>query len=116
MLKGLPTEHGARAAFTVGGSYARAGQWELAREVFELMTARYPAHPLSAEAYRWLARYACSGEARHRRELGQGIRQGVLSDDAGDAVEQRHEHSQILETAVDPLAVERKDGVGRVAK
>jgi hypothetical protein len=53
----------------MGRSYARRGQWVLARETFQLMADRYPAHPRTAEACRWLVAYHTSGEARHRLEL-----------------------------------------------
>ena len=45
------------AAFAIASQYARLGQWELARESYLLMIDRYPAHPLSADAYRWLIRH-----------------------------------------------------------
>src|SRR6516165_3315590 len=35
------------------------------------MVDHYPAHPLSAEAYRWLIRHSSSSEARRRHELEQ---------------------------------------------
>jgi hypothetical protein len=70
-LKVLPDDQGAAAAFAVADRFARAGEWQLAREVFLLMVDHYPAHPLSAGAYRWLIRHNCSGEARRRLELGQ---------------------------------------------
>jgi photosystem II stability/assembly factor-like uncharacterized protein len=67
----LPVDQGAAAAFTVANQYVRKGQWLLARETFLLMVDRYPAHPLSADAYRWLIRHSSSSEARRRQELGQ---------------------------------------------
>lgn len=73
MLAGLSPDQGARAAFAVANQYARQGQWTLAREAFLLMVDRYPAHPLAADAYRWLIRYNSSGEARRRHELGQFV-------------------------------------------
>jgi photosystem II stability/assembly factor-like uncharacterized protein/tetratricopeptide (TPR) repeat protein len=72
-LKELPDDQGAPAAFAVASNYARQGQWALAREVFLLMADRYPMHPLSADACRWLIRHSSSSEARHRQELGQFI-------------------------------------------
>jgi photosystem II stability/assembly factor-like uncharacterized protein len=72
-FKGLPEDQGAPAAFTVGSHFARLGQWHLAREVFLLMVDRYPTHPLSADACRWLIRHNSSSEARRRQELGQFI-------------------------------------------
>jgi photosystem II stability/assembly factor-like uncharacterized protein len=70
-LESLSEEQGAPAAFAIAQQYARAGQWALAREVMRLTLERYPAHPLSAEACRWLIRHAASSEARRRQELGQ---------------------------------------------
>jgi photosystem II stability/assembly factor-like uncharacterized protein len=70
-LTALPEDQGAPAAFILASHYAHMGQWILAREAFGLMVQRYPAHPLSAEAYRWLIRYNSSSEARHRQARGQ---------------------------------------------
>src|SRR5262249_36854758 len=61
-LERLPEEQAAPAMFAVASRYARAGQWTLAREAFLLMVDRYPAHPLAADAYRWLVRYNSSSE------------------------------------------------------
>jgi len=71
MLSDLPDDQGAAAALAAGNLYVRMGQWTLARETFLLMVDRYPSHPLSVEAYRWLVRYNTSSEARRRHELGQ---------------------------------------------
>jgi hypothetical protein len=71
VLAKLPPEQGAPAAFAVASRYAQAGQWHLAREAYLLMVDRYPTHPLSADAYRWLIAFQSSSEARRREELGQ---------------------------------------------
>jgi photosystem II stability/assembly factor-like uncharacterized protein len=71
VLKHLPEDRGAQAAFALANQMVRLGRWELARELFLLMVNRYPAQPLSVDAYRWLIRYSTSGEARRRHELGQ---------------------------------------------
>jgi photosystem II stability/assembly factor-like uncharacterized protein len=71
MLSELPDDQAAPAAFGLAMHYVRLGQWEMAREVFLLMTNRYPTHPLTPNAYRWLLRYGSSSEARRREELGQ---------------------------------------------
>ncbi len=60
-------DRNAAVVFAVGSLYARRGQWQLAQETFTLLGERYPAHPLAAEAYRWLLRHDASGEARQRR-------------------------------------------------
>jgi photosystem II stability/assembly factor-like uncharacterized protein len=70
-LKKMPADQGAAAAFGLANQYARAGQWQLAREGFVLMVDQFPADPLAVEAYRWLARFGASSEARRRHELGQ---------------------------------------------
>ena len=70
-LTKLPDDIGARTAFAIANQYVRKGQWILAREAFLLMVDRYPSHPLSVDAYRWLVRHISSSEARRRHELGQ---------------------------------------------
>ncbi len=71
MLAALPEDQAANAAFAVADQYVRLGQWPLAREIFLLMVDRYPAHPKSADACRWLIRHNTSSEARRRHEMGQ---------------------------------------------
>jgi photosystem II stability/assembly factor-like uncharacterized protein len=71
VLDALPEDRGAATAFALASQYARAGQWPLAQEVFLLMTERYPAQPLTADAYRWLIRHNSSSEVRRRYELSQ---------------------------------------------
>ncbi len=82
-LKELPDDQGAAAAFAVANQYARRGQWAMAKELFLLMVDRYPAHPLSADALRWLIRHSASSEARHRQELGQFLVQEYLEFQGG---------------------------------
>jgi hypothetical protein len=77
-LKDLPDDQGAPAAFAVANQYARRGQWAMAKELFMLMVDRYPAHPLSADALRWLVRHSASSEARRRQELGQFLVQETV--------------------------------------
>jgi photosystem II stability/assembly factor-like uncharacterized protein len=71
MLAKLPESQGAAAAHAIASQFVRQGQWFLAREAFLQMVERYPAHPLTADAYRWLIRHAASSETRRRHELGQ---------------------------------------------
>jgi photosystem II stability/assembly factor-like uncharacterized protein len=71
MLADMGDDQGAKAAHALASQFARQGQWELAREVFLLLADRYPAHPLAADACRWLIRHNSSSEARRRHELGQ---------------------------------------------
>ncbi len=70
-LKKMPDDVAARTAFAVGNRLARDGKWVEAREVFGILTANYPGHPLSIEAFRWMVRYHASTEARRRTEIHQ---------------------------------------------
>jgi photosystem II stability/assembly factor-like uncharacterized protein len=73
MLEGVPEDQAARAACAAASRFARMGQWNLAREAYLLAADRYPTHPATLEAVRWLIRHNSSGEARRRDELGQFI-------------------------------------------
>ena len=70
-LKSLPDDDGASALLALARRAFGRGEWTLARELFTLTASRYPTHPQSAEAFRWLVRYHASGEALRRLELGQ---------------------------------------------
>ncbi len=70
-LTSLPDDQAAPAAFHLAEQFARSGQWMLSREIYLLMVDRYPAHPLTADACRWLIRHGSSSEAMRRQELGQ---------------------------------------------
>lgn len=72
-LKKLPDDMAARTAHALAGRLAREGKWAEAREVYGLITAQYPGHPLAIEAYRWLIRYHSSSEARRRTEIQQKL-------------------------------------------
>jgi photosystem II stability/assembly factor-like uncharacterized protein len=72
-LAALPDDQAARAAHAIAWQFARRGQWALARETFQLLVDRYPAHPLSEDACRWLLLHNSSSEARRRHELGQFV-------------------------------------------
>lgn len=70
-LKRLPDDVAARTAFAVATRLTREGKWIEAREVYGVLTINYPGHPLAVEAFRWLARYHASTEARRRTEIQQ---------------------------------------------
>lgn len=73
VLKKLPDTQAAPAAHSVAAEYARRGQWHLAREVYVLMVDRYPSHPLTVDALRWLIRHSSSSEVKRRYELDQFV-------------------------------------------
>lgn len=70
-LKKMPADVGARTAYSIGMRLVRDGKWSEAREVFGVIAIDYPGHPLAVEAFRWLARYHASTEARRRVEIQQ---------------------------------------------
>ncbi|HVL11210.1 MAG TPA: YCF48-related protein [Gemmata sp.] len=72
-LKRMPDDIAARTAHAVAGRMARDGKWVEAREVYGLLSAKYPGHPLAIDAYRWLTAYHASTEARRRTEIRQKI-------------------------------------------
>jgi hypothetical protein len=80
VLGKLPGDRGCKAAFAIASEFARQGQWLLAREAFVDLVQRYPVHPLTVDAYRWLIQYSCSSEARRRQELGQFLLVGRDGD------------------------------------
>ena len=71
LLAKLPEDRAAKAASAIASEFARQGQWELARDAYLEIITRYPLHPLSVDACRWLIRFNSSSEARRRKELGQ---------------------------------------------
>lgn len=73
MLGQMPEDQAPAATLAIAGYYARMGQWNMAREIYRLMIDRYPAHPSTIEAYRWLLRYDSSSETRRLRELSQRV-------------------------------------------
>jgi photosystem II stability/assembly factor-like uncharacterized protein len=69
----LPPGDAGKALYTAATAYARAGQWPMAREAYQMLLDKVPAHPLAVEAARWLVRFQSSSEARRRFELGQFV-------------------------------------------
>src|SRR5207302_8282400 len=74
-LEKLPDQQAAPAAFAIANQYPRQGQWGLARETLLLLVERYPAHPLAADACRWLTRPDTRSEARRRHGLKRFVGQ-----------------------------------------
>jgi photosystem II stability/assembly factor-like uncharacterized protein len=98
------SDEAAATAFAVGSQYVRRGQWVRAEEAFLLMVERYPAHPLAAEAYRWLIRHSGSSEARHRHNLQPT--DTVAAPDRGG-----QEPKIIRQTGANDLGAEVKGGL-----
>jgi len=73
MLSQMPDDQAPAAALALAASYARSGQWKMAREIYRLVTCRFPTYPGAIDAYRWLVRYDSSSETRRIRESGQRV-------------------------------------------
>jgi photosystem II stability/assembly factor-like uncharacterized protein len=73
VAKDLPPLDAGKALYTAATAYVRAGQWGMAREAYLLLLNKYPGHPQSLDAARWVVRYQASSECRRRHELGQFI-------------------------------------------
>lgn len=69
-IKDLPAMDAGRALFTAASAYANMGQWSMAREAYLLLLDKYPGHPQTLDAARWLVRLQSSSEARRRQEMG----------------------------------------------
>ncbi len=107
LLRRLPDEQAASAAYAIGNLYARRGQWDLARETYLLLVDRYPTHPLTADAYRWLLRHITSSEVRRRYELDQFVQVKNLSfHEIPDALRKNTTEIQQVK-GVEPVQQER---------
>ena len=85
-VRDLPPMDAGKALYTAATSYVRIGQWGLARETFLLLLDKYPGHPQTIDAARWLVRFQSSSEARRRAELGQFV---AVTDISFDHVERK---------------------------
>ncbi len=63
MLADMPDAMAGRAAFAVGAPSTPAKDNGTCTETFLMMVDRYPAHPRTPDAFRWLIRHNCSSEA-----------------------------------------------------
>jgi photosystem II stability/assembly factor-like uncharacterized protein len=85
-MKKMPDDVAVRTAFSVAARLVRDGKWTEAREAYGLVVIHFPGHPLAVEAFRWLARYHASTEARRRTEIQQKLSlKGVTFEANGGA-------------------------------
>jgi hypothetical protein len=106
MLSQMPEDQAPSAALAIAGSYARMGQWNMAREIYRLVITRFPNYPGAIDAYRWLVRYESSSETRRLRELTQRI---IL---AKSEFQETAQASSLLPSAgVQQVAAMQKGGV-----
>ena len=75
-LKRMPDDTAARTVHAVAEQFARSGRWAESRELFALLTDRYPGHPLAMDGFRWLLKYHAGSETRRRVEIQQKLALG----------------------------------------
>ncbi len=66
LTSGLDTDGAGQLFYQLADHYYHSGRWPLAAETFETLVQRYPQHPLSPLALRWLVQYYASDEAAWR--------------------------------------------------
>jgi hypothetical protein len=72
-VKELPSNDAGKALYAAGTGYIKNGHWFMGREAYLLLLEKYPGHPLTLDAARWLVRFQASSEARRRQQLGQFV-------------------------------------------
>ncbi|HEY1601070.1 MAG TPA: YCF48-related protein [Pirellulales bacterium] len=88
LTRGLDASTAGQALFELAQSYYVEGQWEFAAPVFQLLSEKYPTHPLTTPALEWLVQYWSSGEAACRAQ----IRTGTLARKNSNV---RSEHAEV---------------------
>jgi photosystem II stability/assembly factor-like uncharacterized protein len=93
LTDGLHPDASAQILFQLAQRYFKTGCWSMAAETFEVLTGRYPNHPLTRSATEWLMGYYSSDEAAWRVHGSQ-----------------RYEVVQASAPALDPAALEDRPG------
>ena len=79
VLDSLPDGHAAGLLSSIARQQLQSGNGNWAHDTFTRLVERYPAHPLSLPAYRWLVQHDGSSEMRRRCELNQYVMRGKLA-------------------------------------
>ena len=93
LTDGLHPDASAGILFQLARRYYETGRWSMAAETFEVLTGRYPNHPLARSATEWLMGYYSSDEVAWRVHG-----------------KQRYEVMQTSTLALDPTALEDRPG------
>lgn len=110
LTRGLDSGSAGQALFDLAQSYSQSGEWDLAAQIFQLLSEKYPTHRLTAPALAWLVRYSSSAEAACRaRSLtnptpaADGVGDAMVTDSLGARRAKAIEFGKRLES-IDPHA------------
>jgi photosystem II stability/assembly factor-like uncharacterized protein len=71
LLQEVDPDQAGHLVYSLSEQYVRAGNWQMAVEAWQMLTSRYPSHPMSGRALFRLLCLRTSGEAAHRfRDTG----------------------------------------------
>lgn len=76
LTRGLDAAAAGDVLYQLGQRYYQGGRWDLAAETLDLMSSRYPSHPLAGPALQWQIRYWGSEEAAWREERRRSSNRG----------------------------------------
>jgi photosystem II stability/assembly factor-like uncharacterized protein/tetratricopeptide (TPR) repeat protein len=107
LTRDLDADNAGQILYQLADRYHRSGRWAAAAETFQALAERYPQHPLTSPALRWLVQYYGSGEAawRVQHDVSQQSKRLERAAALGAEIE-RTRFEQFVEPAVRfPLAV-----------
>jgi photosystem II stability/assembly factor-like uncharacterized protein len=89
MVDGLDATSGGDLLFQLADQYRVAGKLDLAADTYSLLARRWPEHPLTEPALKWLVQFYASSELAQRmtNRAATGIRQ-TQADSAANSVQQ----------------------------
>lgn len=87
LTRDLDDESRGQILYQLADRYYRTGQWPLAAETFQVLTERYPQHPLTPHAMLWLIQYYASSETAWRVEHGEGQKRFERAAALGQQIE-----------------------------
>src|SRR5262249_8746319 len=89
MIEGLDAASGGELLFQLAQQYRAAGKLDLAADTYSLLARRWPEHPLTAPALKWLGQFSASSELAQRSQIhaASGVRPAKL-DVAASGVQQ----------------------------
>jgi photosystem II stability/assembly factor-like uncharacterized protein len=106
LTRDLDAESAGQILYQLADQYYHSGCWPAAADTFQALADRYPQHPLTPPALRWLVQYYSSGEAawRVQHDVAQQPKRLERAAALGAAIE-RTRCDQFIEPAVRfPLA------------